>query len=208
MKDGNTERVGKEIQPSKDRLRGWLAQPGSRRLSIAPLPLRNSPASRFNARRAANCLPPHAAFAWRASTPLILPRSPGRKRWCCRRRTRRTQNARSEPVRYPWRIFFAVLGSLSCLPSSSKDSGRNRRLSWRWGECRPLPVSGYFSMRSGSAFPGRCGGDGLDAAARRHLSLVPGTQKKAPITRAVCGSGGGARHSLPAFCFAYFSWPV
>ena len=62
---------------------------------------------------------------------------------------------RPEAVRYPWRIFFAVLGIAFLLALSSKDSGGNKGLSWRWWASRPLPVSGCFSMRSGSASPGR-----------------------------------------------------
>ena len=131
-----------------------LARPTRKpRLSIVLLPLRNSPTSRFNVRRAANCLPPRAVFAWRASTPLILLRSPGRKRWRCQWPARRARNPRPEPVRFPWRIFFAVLGISFLLALISKDSGGNRGLSWQWEEHRPLPVSGCFLMRSGGAFP-------------------------------------------------------
>ena len=173
------------------------------------LPLRNSPASRFNVRRAANCLPPRAEFAWRASTPLILLRLDARKRWCRLRRARRAQNPGRNRCATPGRFSSPSWESLSVLPSSSKDSGGSRRLSWQWGEHRPLPVYGCFSMRSGSAFPGRCGGAWARCCCPSSFS--PGTWRAEESPDHPCRLWKRRWGQSLGFCFLrclYLSWPV
>ena len=110
---------------------------------------------------------------------------------------------KAEPVRYPWRIFFAVLGISFLLALISEGLwGEQKAAVGNGRSTDPCRCLGVFRCAPAAHSPAIALGSGLDAAARRHLPLVPGPQKKAPVTRAVCGSGSGAGHSVPAFCVA------
>jgi len=86
--------------------------------------MRNFPASRFNVRRAANCLHPPAGSAWRASTPLIPRSSSGRLTPCHLQCSRPAPKPRRNECHIPGAFSSSSWESLSVLLCSSKLSGR------------------------------------------------------------------------------------
>ena len=112
--------------------------------------------------------------------------------------------ARPVPIRYPWPIFFFVLGFaflLGLLYSAAVSSGLLKENQARVGVTRSTHTGrrlGVLRCASTPHPPPITLGGGYDAAAHFDFSLVPGTPQNAPIAGAVCGSRGGAARSLSA----------
>ena len=199
VKDGNTERVGKEIQPKDERTRGGLINPQAETVD-SPAAVAEFPSEPFQCPACGQLLAP-ACRVCVACKHTIDPAEIARPQEVA------LPAVSTGPKRgagaLPLADFLCLLGISFFLALSFEGLlGRTEGAVGNGGRARLLPASGCFSMRSGSAFRGRC--DGHWARCCCPWSSSPGTwpAEKATIARAVCRSGGGARHSVPAFCLA------
>ncbi len=113
----------------------------------------------------------------------------------------RVEEAKPGPVRFPWPLFFVVLGISFFLAQIFLEL---------WGAQKAqLAMAGVQTLAGIWVFfdalwqriprPVTVGG-GLDAAAGYCFSLVPGAKKTAAVAVPVRRSGRATAHAFPAFC--------
>ena len=105
------------------------------RQSIVLLPLRNSPASRFTCPACGQLLAPSCRVCVACRHPINPAEIARPREVALPAASAPGREPRPEPVRYPWRIFFAVLGiSFLLALIFRRHSGvlKQERLSWQW----------------------------------------------------------------------------